>query len=41
MLEKLHAHMKKHPGVKFVTFEQIADDFAKRYPRNKPERPQS
>jgi len=41
MLEKLHAHMKKHPGVKFVTFEQIADDFAKRYPRSKPERPVS
>jgi peptidoglycan/xylan/chitin deacetylase (PgdA/CDA1 family) len=41
MLERLHAHMKKHNGVKFVTFEQIADDFAKRYPRSKPARPQS
>jgi peptidoglycan/xylan/chitin deacetylase (PgdA/CDA1 family) len=41
MLERLHAHMKKHNGVKFVTFEQIADDFAKRYPRSKPGRPQS
>ena len=41
MLERLHDHMKRHKGVKFVTFEQIADDFAKRYPRSKPARPVS
>ena len=41
MLERLHAHIKKHRGVKFLTFEQIADDFANRYPRSKPARPQS
>jgi peptidoglycan/xylan/chitin deacetylase (PgdA/CDA1 family) len=41
MLERLHTHIKKHKGVKFVTFEQIADDFAKRYPQSKPARPQS
>jgi peptidoglycan-N-acetylglucosamine deacetylase len=41
MLERLQAHIGQHPGVKFVTFEEIADDFAKRYPRNKPARPKS
>ena len=41
MLERLHEHFKGHKGVNFVTFEEIADDFLKRYPRNKPERPQS
>jgi peptidoglycan-N-acetylglucosamine deacetylase len=41
MLERLYAHFTRHPGVKFVTFEEIAGDFAKRYPRNKPERPKS
>jgi peptidoglycan-N-acetylglucosamine deacetylase len=41
MLERLQAHIGKHPGVNFVTFEEIADDFAKRYPRTKPARPKS
>ena len=35
MLERLYAHMIKHPGVKFVTMNEIADDFAKRFPRKK------
>lgn len=35
MLERLYAHMIKHPGVKFVTMDEIADDFAKRFPRKK------
>lgn len=35
MLERLYAHMIKHPGVKFVTMNEIADDFAKRRPRRK------
>ncbi len=35
MLERLYAHMIKHPGVKFVTMNEIADDFAKRSPRKK------
>ena len=33
--------MIKHPGVKFVTFEEIAQDFPKRCPRNQPARPVS
>ncbi len=35
MLERLYAHMIKHPGVKFVTMNEIADDFVKRFPRKK------
>ena len=35
MHERLFAHMSKHPGVKFVTFDDIANDFAKRSPRKK------
>ena len=35
MLERLYAHMIKHPGVKFVTMNEIADDFATRFPRSK------
>ena len=41
MLERLYAHISRHPGVRFVPMEEIADDFLKRYPRNKPERPVS
>lgn len=33
MLERLIAHFRSHPGVKFVTFDEIADDFARRKPR--------
>jgi hypothetical protein len=35
MLERLFAHMSGHPGVKFVTMNEMADDFAKRFPRGK------
>lgn len=35
MLERLIKHMKSHDGVKFVTMNEIADDFAKRCPRKK------
>lgn len=35
MLERLIKHFKAHDGVKFVTMNEIADDFAKRYPRQK------
>ncbi|MBL0372548.1 polysaccharide deacetylase [Rhizobium sp. KVB221] len=35
MLERLYAYMIKHPGVKFVTMNEIADDFAQRFPRKK------
>jgi peptidoglycan/xylan/chitin deacetylase (PgdA/CDA1 family) len=41
MLERLYNHIRKHKGVNFVTFEQIADDFAKRYPRGGSARPWS
>ena len=34
MLERLFGHMIRHPGVKFVTMNEMADDFARRSPRN-------
>jgi hypothetical protein len=35
MHERLHEHISRHPGVRFVTFEEIAKDFLKRSPRKK------
>ncbi len=35
MLERLYHHMIRHPGVRFCTMNEMADDFAKRYPRKK------
>jgi hypothetical protein len=35
MLERLYHHMIGHPGVRFVTMNEMADDFAKRLPRKK------
>ncbi|USG61607.1 polysaccharide deacetylase [Sneathiella marina] len=35
MLERLYNHIISHPGVKFTTFDAIADDFAARSPRVK------
>ena len=35
MLERLYHHMVSQPGVKFMTFEKIADDFARRGQRRK------
>ncbi|MFC7689115.1 hypothetical protein ACFQY5_05170 [Paeniroseomonas aquatica] len=32
-LERLIAHMMKHPGVRFVTLEEMAEDFRRRVPR--------
>ena len=32
MLERLCAHIERHPGVRFCTFRDVAEDFAKRYP---------
>jgi peptidoglycan/xylan/chitin deacetylase (PgdA/CDA1 family) len=34
MLERLYNHMIGHPGVRFLTFDAIADDFAKRQPQS-------
>ena len=33
MLERLIAHMMRHPGVRFVTLEEMAQDFRRRSPR--------
>ena len=35
MLERLYAYMASHPGVRFATLDEMADDFARRSPRNK------
>jgi peptidoglycan/xylan/chitin deacetylase (PgdA/CDA1 family) len=35
MLERLYGHMIKHPGVRFCTMNEMADDFARRSPRKK------
>ena len=32
MLERLYNYMIRHPGVRFTTFEEIADDFLRRSP---------
>ncbi len=34
MLERLIAHINSHEGVRWATFDQIADDFVRRNPRN-------
>ena len=33
MLERFYSHIIRHPGVRFVTMNEIADDFARRQPR--------
>jgi peptidoglycan-N-acetylglucosamine deacetylase len=33
MLERLYGHMIRHPGVRFCTMNEIADDFSRRKPR--------
>ena len=35
MLERLFNHIIRHPGVTFTTFDEIANDFARRKPRKK------
>jgi peptidoglycan/xylan/chitin deacetylase (PgdA/CDA1 family) len=35
MLERLYNHIASHPGVRFVTMNEMADDFARRSPRKK------
>ena len=37
MLERLTNYILTHPGVRFCTFDEIADDFASRHPRRKGE----
>jgi hypothetical protein len=33
MLERLIEHINSHEGIRWATFDEIADDFAKRNPR--------
>ena len=33
MLERVHEYLSSHPGVRFCTFDEIADDFRRRCPR--------
>jgi len=33
MLERLYDHIVRHPGVRFVTMDEMANDFARRFPR--------
>ncbi len=35
MLERLYHHIIRHPGVRFCTMNEMADDFVKRSPRKK------
>ncbi len=35
MLERLFNHMSRHPGVRFTTFDEIANDFLRRSPPSK------
>jgi peptidoglycan/xylan/chitin deacetylase (PgdA/CDA1 family) len=34
MHDRLFKYVSSHPGVRFCTFDEIADDFRRRYPRN-------
>ena len=35
MLERIYEYISGHPGVRFCTFDEIADDFRRRHPRGK------
>ena len=39
MLERLIEHISQHDGVRWATMDEIADDFAQRYPRSGEARP--
>jgi peptidoglycan-N-acetylglucosamine deacetylase len=41
MLERLIEHINGHDGVRWATFDQIAADFRRRYPRSGATRPES
>ncbi len=36
MLERIYSYIASHPGVRFCTFDEIADDFRRRSPRQSP-----
>ena len=35
MNERVIEHMMEHEGVKFVTYKEVAEDFMRRFPREK------
>jgi hypothetical protein len=39
MLERLIEHISGHDGIRWATMDEIADDFAERYPRSGDARP--
>ena len=39
MLERLIEHINRHDGVKWLTFDEIAEDFRRRYPFSGKARP--
>ena len=41
MLERIIEHISGHDGIRWSTMDEIADDFAKRYPRSGDTRPVS
>jgi peptidoglycan/xylan/chitin deacetylase (PgdA/CDA1 family) len=41
MLERFIAHINRHEGARWMTFEEAADDFLRRYPRSGSARPES
>lgn len=40
MLERLIEYISKHSGVEWMTFEDLAEDFRKRYPFDSGKRPE-
>ena len=41
MLERVFDYIDRHSGVRWCTFDEIADDFIQRYPREGAARPES
>jgi len=41
MLERVFEHISRHTGVRFVTFDEMADDFRARFPREEAARPET
>ena len=39
-LERLIEHINKHAGIEWMTFEDLAEDFRKRYPFASGKRPE-
>jgi hypothetical protein len=41
MHERIIEHISRHAGVRWATFDEIADDFRQRFPFEKRRRPES